>query len=349
MSHGPVMFDLCGTEILSEERSMLEHPATGGVILFSRNYESPQQAYRLIRSIHEVRQPSLLVAVDQEGGQVQRFRTGLTPLPPAMTYGEHFREDPKRAIMAAGESGWLMASELRALGVDFSFAPVLDVDRGVSEVIGDRAFGNDPDVVADLAMAWARGAREAGMPSVGKHFPGHGAVRADSHHELPVDDRDFEDIWLEDLYPFRRLVDNGLEGVMPAHVIYSQVDEHPAGFAPRWIRSILREMIGFQGVVFSDDLSMAAAHVAGGYPERAQAALAAGCDMALVCNNAHAAGEVLESLEAYTDPVGQSRLVRLHGKGGTNLDRLHRLPRWHKAVALLSDTMEGDSLALNLD
>ena len=349
MSHGPVMLDLCGTEILPEERSMLEHPATGGVILFSRNYESPQQVYRLIRTIHEVRTPSLLVAVDQEGGQVQRFRTGLTPLPPAMNYSEHYPGDPRRAILTAGESGWLMASELRALGVDFSFAPVLDVDRGVSEVIGDRAFGKEPNVVADLALAWARGAREAGMPSVGKHFPGHGAVRADSHHELPVDDRDFEDIWLEDLFPFRRLIDNGLEGVMPAHVIYSQVDEHPAGFAPRWIRSILREMMGFQGVVFSDDLSMAAAHVAGGYPERAQTALAAGCDMVLVCNNPQSAGEVLDSLQSYTDPVGQSRLVRLHGKGGIKLDRLHREPRWHKAVALLSDTMEGDSLALNLD
>lgn len=349
MSHGPVMLDLRGTEILPEERPMLEHPAAGGVILFSRNYESPQQAYRLIRSIHEVRQPALLVAVDQEGGQVQRFRTGLTPLPPAMTYGGRYRADPNRAIRTACEVGWLMASELRAMGVDFSFAPVLDVDRGVSEVIGDRAFGDDPDVVADLALAWARGAREAGMPSVGKHFPGHGAVHADSHHELPVDDRDFEDIWLEDLLPFRRLIDNGLEGVMPAHVIYSQVDDRPAGFAPRWIRSILREMMGFQGAVFSDDLSMAAAHVAGGYPERAQAALTAGCDMVLICNNPQAAGEVLDALKVYADPVRQSRLVRLHGKGGTRLDRLHRNPRWHKAAALLADSMEGDSLALNLD
>ena len=343
------MLDLLGTEILPEERSMLEHPATGGVILFSRNYESPQQAYRLVRAIHEIRRPSLLVAVDQEGGQVQRFRAGLTPLPPAMAYGDHFRDNPKRAIHAAEESGWLMAAELRALGVDFSFAPVLDVDRGVSEVIGDRAFGRNPDVVANLATAWARGAREAGMPSVGKHFPGHGAVRADSHHELPVDDREFDDIWLEDLLPFRRLIDNGLEGVMPAHVVYSQVDEHLAGVSRRGIRSILRELMGFQGVVFSDDLSMAAAHAAGGYPERAQAALAAGCDMVLVCNNPQAAGEVLDALRAFTDPVGQSRLVRLHGKGGKDLDRLRREWRWRQATALLADTMAGDSLALNLD
>lgn len=349
MSHGPVMLDLQGTEILPEERQMLAHPATGGVILFARNYESPQQAYRLIRAIHEVRQPSLLVAVDQEGGQVQRFRTGLTPLPPAMTYGDCYRVDPKRAIRTTCESGWLMAAELRALGVDFSFAPVLDVERGVSEVIGDRAFGRDPGVVAELALAWARGAREAGMASVGKHFPGHGAVHADSHHELPVDDRDFEDIWLEDLLPFRHLIDNGLEGVMPAHVIYAGVDNRPAGFAPRWIQSILREMMGFQGVVFSDDLSMAAAQEAGGYPDRAQAALTAGCDMVLVCNNPQAAGEVLDALTGYSDPVGQSRLVRLHGRGGNRLERLRRNPRWQRASVMLAESMKGNSLALNLD
>ena len=349
MSHGPVMLDLRGTEILPDEREMLQHPAAGGVILFARNYESPQQAYRLVQSIHELRRPNLLVAVDQEGGRVQRFREGLTRLPPAAWYGERFGHASVDARRAAQEAGWLMAAELRALGVDFSFAPVLDVERGVSQVIGDRSFGRAAEHVAELALAWARGAREAGMPSVGKHFPGHGAVAADSHHELPIDEREFDDIWFEDLAPFRRLVDNGLEGIMPAHVIYPRVDERPAGFSAIWLQRILRTRLGFQGVIFSDDLSMAAAVVAGGYTERARAALTAGCDMVLVCNNPEAAAEVLASLSDYSDPVAQSRLVRLHGKHGHGPARLREDPRWHRAVALLADDTPGDTLALNLD
>jgi len=210
MSHGPVMLDLQGTELLPEEREMLAHPAAGGVILFARNYTAPRQLYRLVAEIHELRSPALLVAVDQEGGRVQRFRDRLTRLPPAAWYGRS-GVGREQALHDAREGGWLMAAELRALGVDFSFAPVLDVDRGVSSVIGDRAFGTAPEQVAELALAWAHGAREAGMASVGKHFPGHGAVAADSHEELPVDARDFEDLWLADLVPFRRLIDNGLE------------------------------------------------------------------------------------------------------------------------------------------
>ena len=343
------MLDLRGTELLPAERELLDHPATGGVILFSRNYESPQQAYRLIQAIHEVRTPSLLIAIDQEGGRVQRFRAGLTLLPPAVHYGEKYREDPRVACTMTREAGWLMATELRALGVDFSFAPVLDVENGVSEVIGDRAFGRDPELVANLALAWAKGAREAGMPSVGKHFPGHGAVAADSHHELPVDKRAFDDIWLEDLLPFRHLIDNNLEGIMPAHVVYPQIDDRPAGFSSRWIRSILREMLKFQGVVFSDDLSMTAANIAGGYPERARAALEAGCDMVLVCNNPEAAEEALDELEGYRDPVSQSRLVRLHGRGAPRYDRLRYDRRWQHAVATVSALGEGDTLALNIE
>jgi beta-N-acetylhexosaminidase len=242
-----------------------------------------------------------------------------------------------------------MAAELRALGVDFSFAPVLDVDRGTSTVIGDRAFGADAAQVADLALAWAHGAREAGMASVGKHFPGHGAVAADSHLELPVDERDFEDLWLEDLVPFRRLIDNGLEGVMPAHVVYPRVDDLPAGFSRRWLGGVLRGRLGFQGVIFSDDLSMGAAEIAGGHPERAEAALSAGCDMVLVCNAPEAAARVLERLAGYQDPVAQSRLVRLHGKGMSSLQRLHETSRWRRALDLVAAPSEGDTLALDLE
>ena len=349
MSHGPVMLDLQGLEMLPEEREMLMHPAAGGVILFTRNYESPQQLYRLVREIHEMRAPALLVAADQEGGRVQRFCDGLSRLPPAGWYGSRWRSGQDAAGRTACEGGWLMASELRALGIDFSFAPVLDVDRGVSSVIGDRAFGDRAAVVAELAMAWARGARQAGMASVGKHFPGHGAVAADSHLELPVDERELDDLWLEDLIPFRRLIENGLEGIMPAHVVYPKVDHLPAGYSRRWLREILRQRLGFQGAIFSDDLSMAAAQAAGGYPQRAQAALDAGCDMVLVCNRPEAAAEVLDQLVEYRDPVAQSRLVRLHGRGGVDLQRLHKDPRWRKALYLVSMPDEGETLAFDLD
>lgn len=342
------MLDLQGLEILPEERELLRHPATGGVILFARNYESPHQLQRLIAAIHELRTPALLVAVDQEGGRVQRFRHGLSRLPPAAWYAERYGEQAASAEHAACEGGWLMAAELRALGVDFSFAPVLDVDRGISEVIGDRAFGGRPNRVAALAQAWARGARQAGMPSVGKHYPGHGAVAADSHVEVPIDERAYTDIWLEDLAPFRYLIENALEGVMPAHVVYPAVDRDPAGFSRYWLQEVLRGRLGFQGVIFSDDLDMAAAQLGGDHPARARAALAAGCDMILICNNPGAAGRIVESLAGYRDPVAQSRLVRLHGRGGVPLAQLHEDPRWHQALTMVSSWQEAPGLSLNL-
>jgi beta-N-acetylhexosaminidase len=239
-----------------------------------------------------------------------------------------------------------MASELRSAGVDFSFAPVLDLQTDVSRVIGDRAFSPDPLAVGRLAYAWSRGAREAGMASVGKHFPGHGKVAEDSHHELPRDDRPFEEIWDHDLLPFRHMVDNNLEGIMPAHVIYACCDRLPAGYSPFWIRRLLRERMGFQGVVFSDDLSMAAAaEVAGEPAQRARLALEAGCDMVLVCNDPAAAGAVLEELESDTDPVRQVRMARMHGTGGVDRGALHEDPRWPRAMeflAMLEDESPGD-------
>ena len=349
MLHGPVFVDLLGTELTAADRQLLMHPATGGVILFTRNFASPQQLYRLIQEIHKLRSPHLLVAVDQEGGRVQRFRDGFTRLPPAACFARHCADDLRSARHAARELGWLMAAELRAVGVDFSFAPVLDLNLGLSAVIGDRAFAESADSVGQLAGAWMLGAREAGMVSVGKHFPGHGGVTADSHLALPIDERDLTTLTTHDLRPFARLIDNGLEGIMPAHVIYPACDPQPAGYSRFWLQDVLRGRLRFQGVIFSDDLSMAAAEYAGGYAGRVRAALQAGCDTVLVCNNPEGALEVLQSLKDYHDPVAQSRMVRLHGRPSRTLEQLREDPRWHRAVELAGQLTAESNLTLNLD
>jgi beta-N-acetylhexosaminidase len=349
MRHGPVMIDVEGTELSAADRAVLQHPATGGVILFARNFESPQQVHRLIASIHELRSPHLLIAVDQEGGRVQRFRDGFTLLPAAARYLRYCRGDMARARQAAHELGWLMASELRSVGIDFSFAPVLDIDFGVSGVIGDRAFDHDADRVAQLASAWMLGAREAGMVSVGKHFPGHGGVTADSHHALPIDERPSDALDLKDLVPFRRLIDSGLEAIMPAHVVYAACDDRPAGFSTYWIQQVLRGDLHFQGAVFSDDLDMAAASAGGTFAERAMAALDAGCDMVLVCNNREGAIEVLDALGEYSDPVALSRLARLHGRPARPMARLLEDSRWQQAVALAGRINADTSIDLDLE
>ncbi|MGE5153456.1 MAG: beta-N-acetylhexosaminidase [Bdellovibrio bacteriovorus] len=332
MSLGPVMVDLEGVAPTAAERELLRHPAVGGVILFARNYVSPEQLAELTAAIHGLREPRLLIGVDQEGGRVQRFRSGFTRLPAAGCYGALYGEDPGRARRACAAVAWLMAAELRALGVDFSFAPVLDLDRGHSRVIGDRGFGSGVEVVVDLATAWVAGARRAGMASVGKHFPGHGGVVGDSHTELPVDDRDWSTIAAEDLVPFERLIRQGLEAVMPAHVVYPRIAAEPAGFSPHWLQEVLRGALGFQGVIFSDDLNMAAAQAGGGYAERAAAALEAGCDMLLICNNRPAALEILEALRDHSDPAAQLRLLRMHGRGHPRSEGLREDPQWQAAI-----------------
>ncbi|MEA3276612.1 MAG: beta-N-acetylhexosaminidase [Pseudomonadota bacterium] len=348
MSLGPVMLDLEGTALSAEEEELLRHPAVGGVILFSRNFQSPAQITALTAALHRLREPHLLVAVDQEGGRVQRFQDGFTRLPPPARFGELNRKYPVRARRAAESVGWLMAAELRSVGVDFSFAPVLDLDRGVSRVIGDRAFAEGVNAVSDLTMAWSDGVRAAGMAAVGKHFPGHGGVAEDSHEELPTDPRSYEDIEMEDLVPFGRLIRHGLEAIMPAHVVYPRVDPRPAGFSAFWLRRVLRERMAFQGVIFSDDLNMAAAAAGGSYPERARAALDAGCDLLLVCNNGPAAVEVLEALHDHDDPTAHLRCLRMHGRGSFDRTRLHLDRRWQDAIRVVGELEEKSSLSLEL-
>lgn len=330
---GPVMLDLSGTELTPEERERLRHPLVGGVILFARNYASPAQLRELTHAIHELRQPRLLIGVDHEGGRVQRFREGFTRLPAMRRLGEIWDAHPQRARRLAHQVGYVLAAELRACGVDFSFTPVLDLDWGTSGVIGDRAFHRHPQAVSELAHALMLGMKEAGMAAVGKHFPGHGHVAADSHLAVPVDERERADLELADLIPFRQMIDYGLPAIMPAHVIYPRVDARPAGFSPVWLKHILRGELGFDGVIFSDDLSMEGASVAGDVVARARAALGAGCDMVLVCNDPQGAQAVLDRLDWTEPPVSLARLARLHGRpGAPDLVHLHEDPHYAAAV-----------------
>jgi beta-N-acetylhexosaminidase len=329
-SLGPVMLDVEGLTLAAHEIDKIRHPNTGAVILFARNYENPEQVEDLIASIRRARGGEILIAVDQEGGRVQRFQNGFTRLPPAARYAEK----PELAEAA----GWLMASELLAVGVDFSFAPVLDVDCGISQVIGNRSFSADPELAADLASSFRKGMLSAGMAGTGKHFPGHGAVAPDSHLALPVDERDLDSIKAKDLLPFIRLIAEGLEGIMPAHVVFSAADDKPAGFSPFWIQQVLREELQFTGAVFSDDLSMAGASWAGDYPERAGMALAAGCDMVLVCNNPIAAEQVLEALPVAMNPLRDNRLGAMRGKPQFNRAQLLNSVQWRQISDQINHT-----------
>ncbi len=325
---GPVMLDIAGMELTAEDIELLQNPAVGGVIFFARNYESKAQLSDLISSIRKIN-PHLLLAVDQEGGRVQRFKAGFTRLPAMQCFGDLYKEDPSAAVTLAQECGWLMASELLAFGLDFSLAPVLDLDSNYCAAIGDRAFASDPDITVALAKAFILGMNEAGMAATGKHFPGHGGVAGDSHVSSPVDNRAFADIQVKDLKPFAALAPY-LSAVMPAHVIFAAVDAKPVGFSEVWLKGVLRQQLGFDGVIFSDDLTMEAAGHMGSYGDRARAAIAAGCDMVIVCNNRNGAREVVEALS--TEAIGGSdRLKRMKGNTQFVGDDLHKDLRWLSA------------------
>lgn len=334
LQRGPVMADIGGLTLTDEERERLQHPAVGAVILFARNYESPEQLEYLTETIHALREPRLLIAVDQEGGRVQRFRDGFTSLPPARSFGERYDKDRQQGIEDAATAGWLMAVELLQLGIDFSFAPVADIDSGRSSVIGNRAFHSDPEVAGRLAMAFMQGMHKAGMAATAKHFPGHGCVQGDSHHVIPVDDRNFDEIAETDLPPFQTMIDHGVEGIMTAHVIYRQVDEQPPTFSHYWLQDVLRGEMGYQGLIFSDDLSMEGASVAGGPLERAQKAMQAGCDMVLVCNDTEALDQVIEGVSFAQGPgkrlaVFEPRIMIT--------ESLIDMAQWHEAVARIGN------------
>jgi beta-N-acetylhexosaminidase len=345
MTLGPVMVDLAGIALEPAEFEMLRHPQVGSVILFARNYESPGQIARLTADIHAVRTPPLLVAVDQEGGRVQRFRAGFTRLPPLRDVGRRYAANRAAGLAVARELGWLMAAELRAVGVDLSFAPCIDVDHGVSSVIGDRALHGDAAAVAELGVAYMLGMRDAGMAATGKHFPGHGAVAADSHVALPVDRRGWPDLEA-DLQPYRRLIANGLPSVMVAHVVFPAVDEKPASLSRAWISGVLRGDFGFQGAVFADDLSMAGAAAFGDIATRARLALAAGCDVLPVCNDRKAVEALLETLHEAPDPVTLMRLARLHGRDPDRQGPAAN-PRWQGAVAAARELTDRPALTLD--
>lgn len=346
MTLGPLMIDIEGTILSPGDRKLLLHPLIGGVILFTRNYRHPDQLSALTSDIHDLRSPPLLIAVDQEGGRVQRFREHFTGLPAMHLLGRRSDMDLQESKNLAAACGWLMAAELRTCGVDLSFAPVLDLDWGLSEVIGDRSFHREPSRVAELAGQYIKGMKRAGMVSVGKHWPGHGAVSEDSHLALPRDRREYGDI-LADIAPFQKLIGAGLAGIMTAHIVYTDLDLTPASFSRFWIADELRGKLQFQGVIFSDDLSMQGAAGVGNLAERVRTALDAGADMTLICNDRDGVMQVIDELSAYNNPVSALRLTRLHGTGGMTREELMQSDEWIAAVKVISDMQHQPGL--NLD
>lgn len=337
MSLGPIMLDIAGTQLTDEDRHRLLHPLTGGVILFSRNYSSRKQLTALTRQIRELRTPHLLIAVDHEGGRVQRFQNDFARLPAMRNLGNIWEQHPVRARHLARQVGYVLAAELKVMGVDLSFTPVLDVDHAQSSVIGDRAFHHDPQAISELAHDLMLGLKAAGMQAVGKHFPGHGYIKADSHVEKSIDQRSYADMEMEDLIPFQRMIDFGLAGIMAAHVIYPRVDQHPAGFSRIWLQKILREAMQFDGCIFSDDLSMQGVAHYHSIGARVTAALEAGCDMVLVCNDAPGVDELLNTLQWNMSATSLARLARMHGKQHlTSMTQLRENADYIKALREIS-------------
>lgn len=347
MSLGPVMLDIEGLALSPADRDLLRQPAVGGVILFTRNFASVAQLTDLVADIRALRSPPLLIAVDHEGGRVQRFREDFTVMPAMRHIGREYDKDQQSGLQAARQAGWLIAAELRAAGIDLCFGPCVDLDWGVSEIIGNRSFHRQPDAVTDLAGAFARGLRSAGMAAVAKHFPGHGAVVADSHLKLPTDRRDYG-LLLDDMRPYERLIGTGvIAGVMMAHIVYPAMDTMPAGFSEFWMQQELRGRLDFGGAIFCDDLSMKATAAYGSMADRAHLALRSGCDMILVCNDRPAAKQAVRALEDYSNPLSLVRLARLHGTGELLRETLLASEEWQTANTQFAKWSERPELNLN--
>ncbi|NKB31821.1 MAG: beta-N-acetylhexosaminidase [Pseudomonadales bacterium] len=326
------MLDLEGTVLTEFESDLLQRSAVGGLILFARNYESPAQLEQLITSVREIR-GDILIAVDQEGGRVQRFREGFLRLPALHTIGKVFAADKSAGLEKAKLCGWAMAAEVLHFGIDISFAPVLDLRTSTSKVIGDRAFSSNPDEVIELATSYIDGMRLAGMKCTGKHFPGHGTVEADSHDELPCDDRSREELLENDYRVFAELA-SSLDGLMPAHVKYPAIDSQCAGYSKIWVQEKIRDEMNFDGVVFSDDLSMAAAHSAGAAVDRARLAIEAGCDMILVCNDRQSAIEVADWIEQEEIPAN-NRIAQMRAEPAAEIANLYAEAKWQEAKEIV--------------
>ena len=338
MTYGRLMLDLAGTELTASEHELLQNPQVGGVILFARNITSREQVSSLTAQVRAA-SDTVLIAVDQEGGRVARLREGFTALPPMQVLGDLVAQDSDAGLSLVKNVGWLMASEVLACGFDISFAPVLDVDRQTSSIIGDRAFSDQPDAVTEVARAFIAGMHEAGMAATGKHFPGHGGIVADSHLEAPVDHRSWQLLLDHDLKPFIELSQT-LDGVMPAHITFSEVDPDSVGFSPFWLKQVLRKQLGFEGVIFSDDLTMKGADVAGGFVDKAKLALDAGCDMILVCNCPEGALEVLRYMESQ-DVKGSDRIASMAAQMSVDWHQLVENPRRIKTIKLLETLSDG--------
>jgi beta-N-acetylhexosaminidase len=343
---GPLLVDVAGTRLTAADRKLLRHPLVGGVILFARNTPDAETVAALAADIHALRDPPLLVAIDQEGGRVQRLREGVTRIPPMSVLGELWDEEPAKARVLARDTGWLMAAELLMLEADLSFAPVVDLG-GRSRIIGDRAFHRKPQVVGELAQAFRSGMNEAGMRAVAKHFPGHGGVPGDTHVERPVDRRRYADLELADLKPFRHLIDNGLAGIMMSHVVYPDVAPEPASLSPRWVHDILRESLHFEGAIVADDLSMDAAGTLSTPLARVCAALEAGCDLAPVCNDRDAVEGVLAGAETVPlEPAAGLRAARLLPESRPDRSTLGADPRAQATREALARLMGDTPLSL---